>query len=74
MNKPSGKLKGKAMMHVSWSKLLAKYPELRFEKRHVWVGAGSFTLIYSGVRGLSAEVFHFDPQGKVYAAYIHYEL
>ncbi|MCW1969450.1 MAG: nuclear transport factor 2 family protein [Anaerolineae bacterium] len=72
MNEPSGKLKGKAMIRVYWAKALAKYPQLRFEKLHVLVGANSVTIIYTGVRGLSAEVFHFNSQGKVYAAYAHY--
>jgi CRISPR/Cas system endoribonuclease Cas6 (RAMP superfamily) len=65
MNETSGKLKAKA---------LAKYPDLRFEKLHVLVGANSVTIIYNGVRGLSAEVFHFNDQAKVYAAYAHYDL
>lgn len=73
MNEPSGKLKGKDTIRVYWSKALAKYPDLRFEKKHVLVGVGSVTIIYNGVRGLSAEVFHFDHQAKVYAAYAHYE-
>ena len=74
MNEPSGKLKGKESIRVYWSKALAKYPDLRFEKLHVLSGIGSVTIIYNGVRGLSAEVFHFNNQAKVYAAYAHYDL
>ena len=74
MNEPSGQLKGKEIIRVYWSKALAKYPDLRFEKLHVLIGAGSVTIIYNGVRGLSAEVFHFNDRGKVYAAYAHYDL
>jgi len=74
MNEPSGKLKGKKIIRVYWSRALAKYPELRFDKLHVLAGVGSVTIIYKGVRGLSAEVFHFNNQGKVYAAYAHYGL
>lgn len=74
MNEPSGKLKGKESIRVYWSKALAKYPDLRFEKLHVLAGVGSVTIIYNGVRGLSAEVFHFNSQAKVCAAYAHYEL
>ena len=48
--------------------------DLYFEKLHVLVGVGSVTIIYNGVRGLSAEVFHFNNQAKVYAAYAHYDL
>lgn len=74
MGEPSGKLKGKERMRAYWSKALEKYPDLRFEKLHVLVGVSSITIIYNGVRGLSAEVFHFDDQGKVHAAHAHYDL
>jgi ketosteroid isomerase-like protein len=74
MNEPSGKLKGKEIIRAYWSKALAKYPDLYFEKLHVLVGVGSVTIIYNGVCGLSAEVFHFNNQAKVSAAYAHYDL
>jgi len=74
MGEPSGKLKGKEIIRVYWSKSLARYPDLHFEKLHVLVGSGSVTIIYNGVRGLSAEVFHFNEQGKVHAAQAHYDL
>lgn len=74
MNEPSGKLKGKEIIRAYWSKALAKYPDLHFEKLHVLAGVGSVTIIYNGVRGLSAEVFHFNSKAKVYAAYAHYDL
>lgn len=74
MNEPSGKLKGKGSIRIYWSAALEKYPDLRFEKLHVLVGTGSVTIIYNGVRGLSAEVFHFNNEAKVYAAYAHYDL
>lgn len=73
MGEPSGKLKGKEVIRVYWSKALAKYPELHFEKLHVLVGASSVTIIYNGVRGLSAEVFQFNNSGEIYAAYAHYD-
>ena len=74
MNEPSGTLKGKDVIRVYWSKALAKYTDLKFEKHHVLVGANSVTIIYNGVRGLSAESFHFNKAGKVFAAYAHYDL
>lgn len=74
MNEPSGKLKGKEAIRFYWSKALEKYPELKFEKLHVLVGINSVTIIYNGVRGLSAESFHFASSGKVFAAYAHYDL
>lgn len=74
MGEPSGKLKGKEIIRVYWARALARYPDLSFEKLHVLEGVGSVTIIYNGVRGLSAEVFHFNKQGKVYKAYAHYDL
>lgn len=73
MNEPSGKLKGKEAIRAYWTKALAKFPDLHFEKLHVLTGANSVTIIYNGVIGLSAEVFHFNDEGKVYAAFAHYE-
>ncbi len=72
MNEPSGTLKGKQAISEYWSRALEKYPDLVFEKRHVLLGANSVTIIYNGVRGLSAEVFHFSGTGKVSSAYAHY--
>ena len=73
MGEASGKLKGKEIIQRYWSKALVKYPELHFEKLHVLVGANSVTIIYNGVLGLSAEVFHFNTRGDIYAAYAHYD-
>ena len=72
MNEPSGCLKGKEAISVYWTKALSRHPDLQFEKLHVLAGANSVTIIYHGVRGLSAEVFHFSDTGKVSSAYAHY--
>ena len=72
MNEPSGKLMGKEIIRIYWAKALSKYSDLHFEKLHVLTGVDSVTIIYNGVRGLSAEVFHFNEHGKVYAAFAHY--
>jgi ketosteroid isomerase-like protein len=74
MSEPSGTLKGKEDIRAYWSKSFEKYPNLKFEKLHVLVGSNSVTIIYNGVRGLSAESFHFNTVGKVYAAHAHYAL
>lgn len=74
MDEPSGTLKGKSIIGEYWSKALNNYPDLKFEKLNVLVGSNSVTIIYNGVRGLSAESFHFSKSGKVFAAYAHYEL
>jgi len=74
MNEPSGRLKGKQIIREYWAGALKKYPTLHFEIQQVLTGAGSVTLVYNGVRGISAEVFLFNEVGKVYAAYAHYTL
>jgi ketosteroid isomerase-like protein len=72
MNEPSGTLKGKDNVRAYWSKAFERYPDLKFEKLHVLTGSKSVTIIYNGVRGLSAESFHFNRSGKVHAAFAHY--
>ena len=74
MGELTGKLKGKTSVREYWAKALARYPELHFEKLHTLVGVDSVTIVYNGVRGLSAEVFYFDKLGKVHSACAHYEL
>lgn len=74
MNEPTGRLKGKEIIRAYWSRALVKYPDLHFEKLHVLSGVDSVTIIYKGVRGLSAEVFHFNSQAEVCAAFAHYDL
>lgn len=69
---PSGTLKGKAAVGSYWTLALQLNPNLHFELVHTLVGVNSITLYYNGVRGPSAEVFHFNPEGKVTQAYAHY--
>lgn len=71
---PSGRLQGKEAVGEYWSGALEKYPDLKFYLLHVLRGANSVTLIYEGVLGLSAEVFHFGASGKVAKAFAHYDL
>ena len=69
---PSGKLRGKAAVGAYWAKALAKTPDLHFELVTALAGMDSVTVYYKGHRGLSAEVLHFGPSGKVRAAFAHY--
>lgn len=71
---PSGTLKGKTAVGEYWAGALQKFPDLQFQLLHILRGANSVTLIYQGVLGLSAEVFHFAPSGKVARAFAHYDL
>jgi ketosteroid isomerase-like protein len=72
MNEVSGTLHGKEAIRAYWEKALAQLPELRFELVNVFVGAASATITYRGHRGLSAEVFWFNAEGRVYRAAAHY--
>jgi SnoaL-like domain len=69
---PSGTLKGKENIGAYWAKALQLVPDLHFELVTTLIGVNSITLYYQGVRGLSAEVFYFNQDGKVTKAYAHY--
>ncbi|EAU54808.1 nuclear transport factor 2 family protein [Mariprofundus ferrooxydans] len=69
---PSGVLRGKKAVGEYWSGALKKFPDLKFKLLHTLIGANSVVLIYEGVLGLSTEVFHFGPDGKVIKAFAHY--
>jgi len=72
VGEPSGTLRGKAAIRSYWAKALEKAPDLHFELLTVLAGVDSITVYYKGHRGLSAEVLHFGPRGKVRAAFAHY--
>ena len=69
---PSGTLQGKEAVGSYWAKALQLIPDLHFELITTLLGVDSITLYYQGARGLSAEVFHFNQDGKVTRAYAHY--
>lgn len=69
---PSGTLRGKEAVGSYWAKALQLIPDLHFELISTLVGVNSITLYYKSARGLSAEVFHFNRDGKVTRAYAHY--
>lgn len=71
-DEPSGTLRGKDAVGSYWVKALQLFPDLHFELLATLVGVNSITLYYKGVRGSSAEVFHFNQDGKVTKAYAHY--
>jgi ketosteroid isomerase-like protein len=69
---PSGILKGKQRVGAYWAKALQLIPDLHFELVDTLYGVESVTLYYKGARGMAAEVFHFNMEGKVIRAYAHY--
>lgn len=70
----SGKLRGKQAVGRYWAAALSQNPDLHFELLHVLIGVASVTAVYSGARGMAAEVFHFNSDGKVVRAFAHYSL
>lgn len=74
MNEPSGTLHGKEAVGVYWTLALSRMPDLRFELESILLGANSITLVYQGARGLSAEVFNFNTDGKVETSSAHYSV
>lgn len=68
----SGTLRGQAAVRAYWTKALSMLPDLHFELVDTLVGADSITLYYKGHRGMAAEVFLFDGEGKVRKAMAHY--
>ena len=73
-NEPNRVLKGKDAVGAYWAKALERIPDLRFELVTTLLGVNSITIYYRGVRGLAAEVFHFDRSGKVNKASAHYAI
>jgi hypothetical protein len=74
MGDPTGRLKGKDVVAVYWSRALEALPDLKFELLKTLIGINSITLYFSGQRGFSAEVFHFNEEQLVCKAYAHYNL
>ena len=73
MNEDTGILKGKNTIRVYWEKALKLNPEIHFELIKSYSGANSIVVHYKGHRGLSAEIFFFNSEGKVKSAHAHYE-
>ena len=71
VGEPSGVLKGKTAVAAYWAKALQRMPTMRFELHSTLVGAESLVIYYRGARGMAAELFSFDAQGKVAKACAH---
>ena len=61
---PTGTLKGKAAVQAYWRVALACVPTLRFELVDVLAGVDCLTILYRGHRGLAAELFELDANGR----------
>lgn len=69
---PSGALEGKQAIRDYWQKALTLAPTLQFELHSILLGTDSLIIYYHGLRGMAAEVFFFDTEGKVSKACAHY--
>lgn len=61
---PTGTLKGKAAVQAYWRAALASVPTLRFDLVDVLAGVDCLTILYRGHRGLAAELFELDANGR----------
>jgi ketosteroid isomerase-like protein len=69
----SGMLKGKQNVAQYWRKALQMNPDLKFEFIAFFCGVNSLVIQYNGAKGRAvAEVFHFNNDRRVQAAFAHY--
>lgn len=69
----TGTLKGKDKVASYWANALKKYPDLHFELIEVLSSVNSIVIYYHTINNrLSAELFMFNEQGKVYNSAGHY--
>jgi len=74
LNRPSGRVIGKAELRAYFSKGLAAYPDLKFELYHAFAGVNSIVLYYKSVKNLIAsEVFIFNEQNMVQTCFCNYK-
>lgn len=69
----TGTLRGKDAIRVYWQAALERIPDLQFSLRGVFCGASSVVIHYDGPRGIGAEVFEFNADGKVIRAFANYD-
>lgn len=70
----SGCLRGREAIQRYWDTGLAKIPDLQFRLIDVLAGVGSLTIYYAGHRGMVAETFHLDSNGKAFKAVACYSV
>ena len=69
----TGTLKGKRNVGDYWQKALVKYPDLHFKIIDVLTSVNSVIVYYHTINNkLSAELFMFNDEGKVYKSAGHY--
>ncbi|MBN8779893.1 nuclear transport factor 2 family protein [Thiobacillus sp.] len=73
-NEASGCLRDREAVHRYWQTGLARIPDLRFRLIDVLAGVSSLTIYYAGHRGMVAETFHLDGNGKAVKAVACYSV
>lgn len=74
LNKPDGRLVGKAILKDYFLKGLTAYPDLKFELYHVLAGVNSIVIYYKSVKNLiAAEVLILNEEGLVKECICHYK-
>jgi hypothetical protein len=67
-------LRGREAVRGYFGRALRRNPTLRFDPLHLAVGVETVSLVYRRMSGdLAAEVFFFDPAGRVVRSISHYE-
>lgn len=64
----SGCLRGHEAIRRYWETGIARIPDLHFRLIDVLAGVSSLTIYYAGHRGMVAETFHLDGNGKAVQA------
>jgi ketosteroid isomerase-like protein len=67
-NEASGCLRGHEAVRRYWETGLARIPNLHFRLIDVLAGVSSLTIYYAGHRGMVAETFHLNDNGKAFKA------
>jgi hypothetical protein len=68
-------IRGSAPLREYFARALAANPALQFHPQHLTIGTQTVILIYRRHNGdLAAELFAFDPAGKIVRSISHYDL
>jgi hypothetical protein len=70
----SGCLRGHEAIRRYWETGIARIPDLLFRLIDVLAGVSSLTIYYAGHRGMVAETFHLDGNGKAFKAVACYSV
>ncbi|OYW24167.1 MAG: polyketide cyclase [Hydrogenophilales bacterium 12-63-5] len=70
----SGCLRGHEAIRSYWETGIARIPDLHFKLIDVLAGVSSLTIYYAGHRGMVAETFHLDGNGKAFKAVACYSV